>query len=47
MTDKPVKWETTVRTFDANDRLLTETTTTVVQATPPPAPDGPSVGQYL
>lgn len=47
MSEKPVRWETTVKTYDAQDNLLTETTTTVVQASPPPAGDGPSTGQYL
>lgn len=46
MSEKPVKWETTVRTFDAGDNLLSETTTTVVQANPAPV-DAPSTGQYL
>lgn len=45
MSEKPVKTETTVKTFDAEDNLLSETVTTVVRTDATSDADRP--GLYL
>lgn len=46
MNGKPVRWETTVRTYDSDDELVSETVTTVVSS-PVPSDDSPAPGMYL
>ena len=45
MSEKPVKTETTVKTFDAEGNMLTETVTTVVRTDTAGGDDAP--GLYI